>query len=786
MSDIYDEILNASNIQNILEHYNLKIHNNKCLCPFHSDSHPSMNIHPNKNIAKCFSCGAGGNAISFIQKYENEINHNPINIQQAMQKAIDIQGLNITIPQNNAKERLSKEQLEKQKLNNILKDAIYISESNIIANNIECKNALEYLKNRNLSLETIKSFHIGFNPSFNLVSNELLKKYNLSDLIDVGLIKDTKNNYVDVFNNRITIPIFDANGNTVGFGARALDNITKPKYLNTKETKLFDKSNLLFNFHKAKFYARNNEIIIVEGYMDVISSKELKFDNVVGIMGTAISKEHIKMLKKLNCEITLCLDNDEAGKNAMIRIIPELLKEKLDVNVLDISQLGNYKDFGDLQMAKIPKEKIYQTRISAFNFLMKYKYTQNNELSVENIYKIHKQMWNDGLIANSKDILHFKEYVSKNSNYSNDEIENIINPQKIEIQSNRVDRYKDLFFYYYIIGLIKNYAKKNNDNILLNYVELGKITKNELLESIDSSEFLKDNEVTINIGNYINNYIFKSDNYISFKNDKTLIFENLLNNVKSFDSNGNIVSIVLNNKQKELVIKQYNESFDDSIKAYIENNRDEFEELFIANSNSQFEKLFPKSYKEAFKEQSVSRFKNEGFMEAIRYALSYSEEMKSVMSRQFVNNDKYKSLLVFNNIKNILELTTDNIKSNEKVNNEEKKEVSTDKEIVKEESKSNNPMSILIKLTGKEKETTRGMYLPTENGKAIYIPKQLYNKTNNEMQLLTQRHSQANMSEYLLDTENHVKKWLSQLTIDDFYNKYMNMYKVKMEKEVMV
>ena len=93
-------------------------------------------------------------------------------------------------------------------------------------------------------------------------------------------------------------------------------------------------------------------------------------------------------------------------------------------------------------------------------------------------------------------------------------------------------------------------------------------------------------------------------------------------------------------------------------------------------------------------------------MEAIRYALAYSEEMKSVMSRQFVNNDKYKSLLVFNNIKNILELTTDNIKSNEKVNNEEKKEVSTDKEIVKEESKSNNPMSILIKLTGKEKETT--------------------------------------------------------------------------------
>ena len=101
MSDVYEEILSNSNIETILQHYGLNVSKNKCFCPFHNDTHPSMSIHTGKGIAKCFSCGAGGNAISFIQKYENEINNNPISFKDAMKKAIDIQGLNITIPSNN-------------------------------------------------------------------------------------------------------------------------------------------------------------------------------------------------------------------------------------------------------------------------------------------------------------------------------------------------------------------------------------------------------------------------------------------------------------------------------------------------------------------------------------------------------------------------------------------------------------------------------------------------------------------------------------------------------------
>lgn len=780
MSDVYDEILNSSNIQTILEHYGLKITKNKCNCPFHNDTHPSMSIHSGKGIAKCFVCGSGGNAISFIQKYENEINHNPISFKDAMQKAIDIQGLNITIPSNNIP--LTEEQQRVQRLNNILKDAITISENNLKVNNIDCQNALKYLKNRSLSTEIINQFHIGFNVGTNNVMNNLLEKYSLDDLIEVGIVKDSGNGYIDVFSNRITIPIFDSNGNAVGFGARAINDSIKPKYLNTKETEIFNKSNLLFNYHRAKSYARNDELIIVEGYMDVISAKAMKIDNVVGSMGTALTKEHIDLIKKLKCEVTLCLDNDNAGKEAMIRIIPELLKAKLKVNVLDVAKLGNYKDFGDLQMANITREQVYQTRISAFTFLLKYKYIQDKDLSVENIHNIYNKMWKDGLIKDTKDALNFKEFITNNSNYSSDEIENIINPT--EVKENRVNRYKDVFFYYYIIGLIKNYANKHQDNILLKYIESGKLDSNTLMKSLDNEQYLKDDSLTVNIGSYIKNYIFKSEQYINFKNDKMFILEHLLDNVKAFDSKGNKVSLNLSKEQKELVIKQYNDSFDNNIKEYIENNPDEFEEIFIANSHEQFERLFPKTYEKLLKEQSISRFKNEMVMEAVRYGFAYSDDMKSAMSREFVNNEKFKTLLVFNNNKNILGLTAESIKNTEY---EIKQEIESQKETIvgKEEIKESKPMSIFIKLSGKEKETYNGMYLPIDDTKQIYIPKQLYKKDDNRIEILNNQANQANMSEYKIDNNEHKKKFHSRLTLDEFYKKYFKLYSIQMEKEVM-
>ena len=784
----YDEILSSSNIINILEYYGLKVVKNKCICPFHSDTHPSMMVNTSKGIAKCFACGSGGNVVSFIQKYETEINHNAISTVEAMQKAIDIQHLNIVLSQNN-KMPLTEEQKKQKTLSNILKDAIIICENNLKTQNIDGEKILDYLKSRNLSEQIINNFHIGFNPTYNNITNNLLSKYNMKDLIEVGITKESKNDYIDIFSHRIMIPIFDQYGNPVGFGARVLGD-AKPKYINTMATPLFNKSELLFNYHKAKSFARDYEMIVVEGYMDVISSNAMGFANTVGIMGTALTKEQIELLKKLKCEITLSLDNDDAGKNAMIRVIPELLNEGLEVNVLDISKLeGKYKDFGDLQVANIKKEDVYKTKISAFIFLLENQYLQNKELNVDNIYNTYKKMQRDGLIKDTKDILRFKEYVTNKTNFRVEEVEDIIMPKEVK-QESRVERYKGLFFYYYIMDHLKKYATNHQDRILQKYLETNAITQELIEETLNNENYLKDGENTIDISRYVNEYIYTSDDYIKFKNDKIFILENLLNNVKSFDQEGNVVNIKLSVEQKDIVLKQYAESFETNIKDYIENNPDEFEDLFIANNTSQFEKLFPKTYVESLKEQAVSRFKNENVMEAVRYGLAYPDNMKSAMTRQFVNNDKYKTLLVFNNNKNILGLTPENIMKETKEELEKKPEKTKQKEqddIQKTEVetvKNNNDMSVFIKLSGKEKESFKGIYLPIDSGTQVFIPKQLYRIDDGKLQILNSQSKSANMSEYAVDENTRTKKFMNRLTLDNFYHKYFNLYEISMEKEV--
>ncbi len=784
----YDEILSSSNIINILEYYGLKVVKNKCICPFHSDTHPSMMVNTSKGIAKCFACGSGGNVVSFIQKYETEINHNAISTVEAMQKAIDIQHLNIVLSQNN-KMPLTEEQKKQKTLSNILKDAITICENNLKTKNIDGERTLDYLKSRNLSEQIINNFHIGFNPTYDNITNNLLSKYNMKDLIEVGITKESKNDYIDIFSHRIMIPIFDQYGNPVGFGARVLGD-AKPTYINTMATPLFNKSELLFNYHKAKSFARNYEMIVVEGYMDVISANAMGFANTVGIMGTALTKEQIELLKKLKCEITLSLDNDDAGKNAMIRVIPELLNEGLEVNVLDISKLeGKYKDFGDLQIANVKKEDVYKTKISAFIFLLENQYLQNKELNVDNIYNTYKKMQRDGLIKDTKDILRFKEYVTNKTNFRVEEVEDIIMPKEVK-QESRVERYKGLFFYYYIMDHLKKYAINHQDRILQKYLETNAITQELIEETLNNENYLKDGENTIDISRYVNEYIYTSDDYIKFKNDKIFILENLLNNVKSFDQEGNVVNIKLSVEQKDIVLKQYAESFETNIKDYIENNPDEFEDLFIANNTSQFEKLFPKTYVESLKEQAVSRFKNENVMEAVRYGLAYPDNMKSAMTRQFVNNDKYKTLLVFNNNKNILGLTPENIMKETKEELEKKPEKTKQKEqddIQKTEVetvKNNNDMSVFIKLSGKEKESFKGIYLPIDSGTQVFIPKQLYRIDDGKLQILNSQSKSANMSEYAVDENTRTKKFMNRLTLDNFYHKYFNLYEISMEKEV--
>ena len=349
--------------------------------------------------------------------------------------------------------------------------------------------------------------------------------------------------------------------------------------------------------------------------------------------------------------------------------------------------------------------------------------------------------------------------------------------------SSQILKYKDAYFYSYIRSLIKEYATKHQDRILMKYVDSDNLKMNEILNNLDNEKFLSNDKLEVDIVKFIEEYLVKTKSYIEFKNNKVFILDNLLKNAKGYNEKGEIIDIKLNLKQKEMVIKQYKESFDDEIKQYIENNSDEFEEIFIANNNMQFEKLFPKTYVETLKEQAISRFRNDGVMEAIRYGLAYPEELKSAMSRQYVNNNKFKTLLVFNNNKNILGLTKENFK--EETKEQEIEKTQEKQTIEKQKTKEKNTTSIFITLSGNEKETYKGIYLPISDENVLYIPKQLYKKNNDRIEILDNKRNAATISEYKIDNEEHKKTWIAKIGIDEFYHKYYRLYEIQKEKEVM-
>ena len=349
--------------------------------------------------------------------------------------------------------------------------------------------------------------------------------------------------------------------------------------------------------------------------------------------------------------------------------------------------------------------------------------------------------------------------------------------------SSQILKYKDAYFYSYIKSLIKEYSTKHQDRILMKYVDSDSLKEDEILNNLDNEKFLSNDKLEIDIVKFIEEYLVKTKSYIDFKNNKVFILDDLLKNAKGYNEKGEIVDIKLNLKQKEIVIKQYNESFDNEIKQYIENNSDEFEEIFIANNNMQFEKLFPKTYVETLKEQAITHFKTDGVMEAVRYGLAYSEELKSAMSRQYVNNNKFKTLLVFNNNKNILGLTKENFKEETKEQEIEKTQEKQKNE--KQKIKEKNITSIFITLSGNEKETYKGIYLPISDENVLYIPKQLYKKNNDRIEILDNKRNAATISEYKIDNKEHKKTWIAKIGIDEFYHKYYRLYEIQKEKEVM-
>ncbi|CBW54174.1 DNA primase [Mycoplasma mycoides subsp. capri LC str. 95010] len=377
-----NEIISQVSIVDVISsylHLIKKGSNYLAICPFHNDSNPSLTISPEKRIYTCFSCKASGNVINFVKDFEH------VDFLTALKTVCD--KANISLDEfknyNQPIKDLEAETIFKlnSEANNIFKTTLF--------SNLGIQ-ALEYLKSRNISIEQIKKFEIGFaSDKTNLVQKLLDKNYNSLDIEKANLGIITNSYTKDYFINRIIFPIKDENNQVIGFSGRSFTKDNEPKYLNTKENKVFKKSHLAYNITSALKISKSlKKIIVLEGFMDVISLSKIDINNTIALMGTSLSNYHLNLFKRHNLDVLLFLDGDDPGIQANIKISHQLLKEKINVLVID-NQTNNDPDELVNNNVEYLKQIINQP-IHPVNYLIEKLWNKvdiNNPNQIENFIK---------------------------------------------------------------------------------------------------------------------------------------------------------------------------------------------------------------------------------------------------------------------------------------------------------------------------------------------------------------------------------------------------------------
>ncbi|MEI0447155.1 DNA primase [Brachyspira intermedia] len=317
-------------------------------CPFHKDgqeTNPSMSVDDSKGIYKCFTCGAKGNVITYLKEKDNK------SFKEAVQYlgnrfSVDVSGF--FSAKTTQKDKIY---LESRRINriacNFFGKTLFLKDKN---GDYFYKDAEKYLKSRKIPFSIIKEFRIGYAPpSWNALMNALTEnKITVNNMNILGLVSVSKNNpnhYYDTFVNRIMFPIINEREEIVGFGGRSIDG-KEPKYLNSKESLIFKKKSSLYGINIAKSYImKQDEIMLVEGYMDTIACHKMGIKNVVGTLGTAITEEHAREIKKYTKNVVLALDSDEAGIKAAKSAIITLLKFDLKLTILSIQETKDLDEF---------------------------------------------------------------------------------------------------------------------------------------------------------------------------------------------------------------------------------------------------------------------------------------------------------------------------------------------------------------------------------------------------------------------------------------------------------
>ena len=328
--DIIEEVRMKNDIVDVVSQYvklNRRGNTYFGLCPFHNEKTPSFSVTPSKQMYYCFGCGAGGNVYNFVMEYEN------YTFGEALQHLADRAGVQLP------KIEYSREAREKAETRATLLEINKLAASYFYyqLRRENGSQAYTYLINRGVSEDTIKKFGLGYSDKYSDDLYKFLKSKNYSDdlLRESGLFNvDERHGMYDKFWNRVIFPIMDVNNRVIGFGGRVMGD-GKPKYLNSPETKIFDKSRNLYGLNIART-TRKNYLILCEGYMDVISMHQAGFTNAVASLGTALTSGHASLLKRYTQEVLLLYDSDDAGVRAALRAIPILREAGITSRVVSL------------------------------------------------------------------------------------------------------------------------------------------------------------------------------------------------------------------------------------------------------------------------------------------------------------------------------------------------------------------------------------------------------------------------------------------------------------------
>lgn len=539
------------------------------LCPFHPDQNPSLHVSPSKKIYKCFSCGAAGDVIRFVENYEK------VPFSRAVQIVGEKSGINVELAGDDNYQ-------VNTKYYNILQASANFYHF-LLKNTVAGEEAKKYLYKRNLNDEIIKRFNIGLaGDEIDLLYKSLLSEnFQPLDMIEAGVIRGTTN-YYDVFRSRIMFPLDDINGKIVGFSGRVYKDIKKEdaKYLNSFENKIFKKGNILYNFSKAQNSIRNKDSVFVfEGFMDVIAAYRCNIYNAVATMGTSISQNQINSLKKTTNNIVLCYDGDTPGIEASKKAIMQFLRAQFNVNALLLPEGIDPDDYINKYGEDKLADFLLNSQISGYDYLYE---TSKMGLNLDNLnsIEIFKKQIFEYLVYFKSSVL-TERFLEKLANDLNVSIESLKDdfsksPKKVAVQIKYVDDYEIPKTYNPSITSKKKKIKIDKYiNASKNLIKIAYYSK----EQSNKIRFKLDNKYVDKTHNsllaQIYEYYNKNEEMSSEKFKATLsqVEINALNEI--LDSNFNAKFLELHQDKIDEYVRQinlfYKEQYKDELKLILKN-----------------------------------------------------------------------------------------------------------------------------------------------------------------------------------------------------------------------